>query len=59
MVRAKVEQPCRFLKRKFGYVKPRYRGLASNRTQLLTLFALGSPVPRVHRSSKRKQLCIW
>ncbi|MBL3609829.1 IS5 family transposase [Rhodovulum sulfidophilum] len=42
MVRARVEHPFRVLKRQFGYVKTRYRGLAKNRAQLLTLFALGN-----------------
>jgi len=42
MVRAKVEHPFRVLKRQFGFVKTRYRGLAKNRAQLFTLFALGN-----------------
>lgn len=42
MVRAKVEHPFRVVKRQFGYVKTRYRGLAKNRAQLFTLFALGN-----------------
>jgi len=42
MVRAKVEHPFRVIKRQFGYVKTRYRGLAKNRAQLFTLFALGN-----------------
>lgn len=41
-VRAKVEHPFRVIKRQFGYVKTRYRGLAKNRAQLFTLFALGN-----------------
>ncbi len=41
MVRAKVEHPFRVIKRQFGRVKTRYRGLAKNRAQLFTLFALG------------------
>jgi IS5 family transposase len=41
-VRAKVEHPFRVLKRQFGHVKTRYRGLAKNRAQLFTLFALGN-----------------
>lgn len=28
-LRAKVEHPCRVIKRQFGYTKVRYRGLAS------------------------------
>jgi IS5 family transposase len=42
MVRAKVEHPFRVIKRQFGHVKTRYRGLARNRAQLFTLFALGN-----------------
>ena len=41
-VRARVEHPFRVLKRQFGYIKTRYRGLAKNRAQLFTLFALGN-----------------
>ena len=42
MVRAKVEHPFRVLKRQFGHVKTRYRGLTKNRAQIFTLFALGN-----------------
>ena len=42
MVRARVEHPFRIVKRQFGYVRTRYRGLAKNRAQLFTLFALGN-----------------
>jgi IS5 family transposase len=41
-IRAKVEHPFRILKRQFGYVKTRYRGLAKNTAQITTLFALGN-----------------
>jgi IS5 family transposase len=41
-VRARVEHPFRVIKRPFGHVKARYRGLAKNRAQLFTLFALGN-----------------
>ncbi len=41
-VRATVEHPFRVIKRQFGYVKTRYRGLAKNTAQLLTLFALSN-----------------
>ena len=41
-VRARVEHPFRVIKRQFGYIKTRYRGLAKNRAQLFTLFALGN-----------------
>jgi IS5 family transposase len=41
-VRSRVEHPFRVIKRQFGYLKTRYRGLAKNRAQLFTLFALGN-----------------
>ena len=39
-VRAKVEHPFRVIKRQFGHIKVRYRGLRKNTAQLITLFAL-------------------
>ena len=39
-IRARGEHAFRVLKRQFGYVKVRYRGLAKNTQQLRTLFAL-------------------
>lgn len=41
-VRAKVEHPFRVIKRQFGHVKVRYRGLAKNTAQLKVLFALSN-----------------
>ena len=41
-VRAKVEHPAQVIKRQFGYVKVRYRGLKKNTAQLVTLFALSN-----------------
>ena len=41
-IRAKVEHPFRVVKRQFGYVKVRYRGLKKNTLQLKTLFALSN-----------------
>ena len=41
-IRAKVEHPFRVIKRQFGHVKVRYRGLAKNTAQLTTLFALSN-----------------
>ncbi len=41
-IRAKVEHPFRVLKRQFGYAKVRYRGLAKNTAQIVTLFALSN-----------------
>ncbi|AHZ78270.1 Mobile element protein [Pseudomonas putida] len=40
--RAKVEHPFRVIKRQFGYVKVRFRGLMKNTAQLTTLFALAN-----------------
>ncbi|MBP5057160.1 transposase, partial [Pseudomonas chlororaphis] len=40
--RAKVEHPFRVIKRQFGYVKTRFRGLVKNTAQLTTLFALSN-----------------
>ena len=39
-IRAVVEHPFRVVKRQFGYAKVRYRGLAKNTGQIVTLFAL-------------------
>ncbi len=41
-VRAKVDHPFRVIKRQFGYAKVRFRGLAKNTAQMLTLFALSN-----------------
>ena len=41
-IRAKVEHPFRVIKRQFGHVKVRYRGLMKNTAQLHTLFALSN-----------------
>jgi transposase, IS5 family len=41
-VRAKVEHPFRVVKRQFGFIKVRYRGLKKNTAQLFTLFALSN-----------------
>ncbi|WP_119291120.1 IS5 family transposase [Azohydromonas sediminis] len=41
-IRAKVEHPFRVIKRQFGHVKVRYRGLAKNTAQLRTPFALSN-----------------
>jgi IS5 family transposase len=41
-MRAKVEHPFRVIKRQFGHVKVRYRGLKKNTAQLVTLFALSN-----------------
>ena len=41
-IRAKVEHPFRVIKCQFGYRKTRYRGLAKNTAQIITLFALSN-----------------
>ena len=41
-VRAKVEHPLRVIKCQFGFTKVRYKGLAKNTAQLITLFALSN-----------------
>ena len=41
-VRAKVEHPFRVIKRQFGLLKVRFRGLARNTAQVITLFALSN-----------------
>ena len=41
-VRAKVEHPFRVIKCQFGFNKVRYKELAKNTAQLMTLFALSN-----------------
>jgi IS5 family transposase len=41
-IRAKVEHPFRVIKRQFGFIKVRYKGLKKNTAQLVTLFALSN-----------------
>ena len=41
-VRPKDEHPFRVIKRQFGYMKVRFRGLAKNIAQQTTLFALSN-----------------
>jgi transposase, IS5 family len=41
-VRAKVEHPFRVIKRQFGLMKLRFRGLAKNTAHVITLFALSN-----------------
>jgi IS5 family transposase len=42
-IRARVEHPFRIIKRQFGFVKARYKGLLKNDNQLAMLFT-GQPV---------------
>lgn len=48
-VRAKVEHPFRVIKRQFGFVKVRNKGLAKNAAQIVTLFALSNVWMASHR----------
>ena len=41
-IRAKVEHPFHIIKNRFGLKKLRYRGLAKNTAQLMTLFGLAN-----------------
>jgi len=41
-IRAKVEHPFRVIKRQFGFSKVKYKGLAKNTANLVTLFALSN-----------------
>ena len=41
-VRARVEHPFRVVKRQFGFMKVRFKGLAKNAAQVITLFALSN-----------------
>lgn len=41
-IRAKVEHSFRVIKRQFGLVKVRFRGLAKNTAHIVTLFALSN-----------------
>jgi IS5 family transposase len=41
-VRAKVEHPFRLIKRQFGLLKVRFRGLTKNAAHVITLFALSN-----------------
>lgn len=54
-IRAKVEHPFRVIKRQFGFVKVRYRGLMKNTAQLHTLFALSNLWMARHRLLQRAQ----
>jgi IS5 family transposase len=49
VMRAKVEHPFRVVKRQFGYVRVRYKGLAKNTAQVKTLFVLSNLWMARHR----------
>ncbi len=54
-IRAKVEHPFRLIKRQFGFVKARYKGLMKNDIQLAMLFTLANlfRVDQLIRAQKR------
>ena len=54
-IRAKVEHPFRLIKRQFGFVKARYKGLMKNDNQLAMLFTLANlfRVDQLIRAQKR------
>jgi IS5 family transposase len=57
--RAKVEHPFRVVKRQFGFVKTRFRGLAKNTAQLVTLFALSNLwMARRHLLTSTGEVCL-
>jgi IS5 family transposase len=41
-IRTRVEHPFRVIKRQFGLMKVRFRGLAKNTAHVITLFALSN-----------------
>ncbi len=57
-IRAKVEHPFRIIKRQFGFVKARYKGLLKNDNQLAMLFTLANlfRVDQMIRQWERSQL---
>ena len=57
-VRAKVEHPFRVIKRQFGYTKVRFKGLAKNTAQVLTLFALSNLWMARHRLLEVRGSCV-
>lgn len=57
-VRAKIKHPFRVFKRHFGHVKTRYRGLAKNRAQLCTVFALGKLFVARRRLLSSRRVCL-
>jgi len=48
-IRSKGEHPFRVVKRQFGYLKVRYRGLMKNDAQIVTLFAWANLYQARHR----------
>jgi IS5 family transposase len=56
-IRAKVEHPFRVIKRQFGFLKTRYRGLMKNTAQIVTLFALANLFQARHRLAMTGEVC--
>lgn len=58
-MRAELGYPFRVIKRQFGYAKTRFRGLAKNTAQLVTLFALSNLwIARRHLLSNTEEMCL-
>jgi len=57
-IRAKVEHPFRVIKRQFGHMKVRYRGLAKNTAQLNTLSSLSKLCMARRRLLQGLQACV-
>jgi transposase, IS5 family len=57
-VRSKVEWPFRILKRVFGFVKVRYRGLKKNHEWLLAAFALVNLYQHSKRLASTAAQCV-
>lgn len=58
-IRAMVEQPFRIIKRRYRFVKARYKGLRKNDNHLAMLFTLAN-LFRVDQMGKpRQKICNW
>lgn len=56
-IRAKVGHPFRLIKRQFGFVKARYKGLRKNDNQLAMLFTLAN-LFRVEQMIRACDSCV-
>jgi IS5 family transposase len=58
---AKVEYPFKVIKRHFGHVKVRYRGMAKNTSQLLVMFDLSnqSMVHKLLIADQQERASMW
>jgi len=57
-ISAKVEHPFRVIKRQFGFTKVRYRRLAKNTAQIVTLFALSNLWMAGRQLRGRRDECV-